>query len=166
VDSYRPETARSLTGSPGRIKLRFLTTPVREGNELALLVREALAEVGIDVEVVPLESSLFFQRLKRGDFQIFGSRLLRETEDDSIADYLLPGKNKNYFSWNPGRPLADRKGNLNWAAAEKQVLEELPFIPLFTWKHGLLLSDRIRKSPLQPRIEEDSFRFLSTLQLD
>lgn len=166
ADSFRPETARSLIGSRGPIKLRFLTTPVREGNELALLVREALGKVGIEVEVVPLESSLFFQRLKRGDFQIFGSRLLRETENDSISDYLLPGKNKNYFSWSPDRTLADKNGNLSWAAAEKRVLEELPLIPLFTWKHGLLLSNRIRKSTPPPRIEEDSFRFLSTLQLD
>jgi peptide/nickel transport system substrate-binding protein len=164
--SYRPESARSLIQAPNRIKLRFLTTPVREGNELALMVREALARVGIEVEVVPLDSSLFFQRLKRGDFQLFGSRLLRENGKDSVAEYLLPGKNKNYFSWNPGRTLAENNGTLDWAAAEKRVLEDLPFIPLFTWKHGLLLSDRIREGTRHPAIEEDSFRFLSTLQLD
>lgn len=165
-DSFQPATVRALIGSGERIKLRFLTTPVREGNELALLVREALGEVGIEVEVVPLESSLFFQRLKRGDFQIFGSRLLRETETDSVSDYLLPGKNKNYFSWSPKRLMAGKSPVIDWAAAEKPVLEELPFIPLFTWKHGLLLSDRIRNSTIPSRIEDDSFRFLNTLQLD
>ena len=97
---------------------------------------------------------------------MFGSRLLRESENDSIADYLLPGKSKNYFSWKPDRLLGTPGLDIRWSDAEAAVLEDLPFIPLFTWKHGLLLSARIRKSTLPLRIEEDSFRFLTTLQLD
>lgn len=165
--SFQPDLSRKWVrnhGSP--LRIRFLTTPVREGSELALLVREALAQVGIEVEIVPLESSLFFQKLKRGDFQLFGSRLLRETENDSLADYLLPGRNKNYFSWNPEQLTRSKEASLTWAKVEKPVLEQLPFIPLFTWKHGLILSKRIRSENNPPRIAEDSFRFLSTLRLD
>jgi ABC-type transport system substrate-binding protein len=165
--AFQPETSRSLVrahGSP--LRLRFLTTPVREGNELALLVRAALADVGIEVEIVPLESSLFFQKLKRGDFQLFGSRLLRDNGEDSLADYFLPGKNKNYFSWNSEKLTSMNGRTLTWDVVEAVVLDELPLIPLFVWKHGLILSKRVRTEKNPPRINEDSFRFLSTLRIN
>jgi ABC-type transport system substrate-binding protein len=166
ADAFQPTLSRSLLRSKPPLRFRFLTTPVREGYEQALLVRAALAGVGVGVEIVPLESSLFFQRLKRGDFQLFGSRLLRETAEDSIADYVLPDRNKNYFSWRPAPFHSEKDGGVPWSTAEQRVLEELPFIPLFTWKHGLLLSSRVRYDGAGPSIEEDSFRFLATLRID
>ena len=57
------------------------TTPVREGNENALLIREALKGVGIHVEVTPIETSLFFNRLTHGDFQIFASVINRNRSE-------------------------------------------------------------------------------------
>lgn len=169
---YSPEKSRALlaeagygssTGKP-RLSLRFLTTPSREGSELALLFREALAKVGVPVDITPLESSLFFQRLKKGEVQVFSSRMLREKESDSVADYVQTGGSKNYFSWSSLHP--NPLAHWTWAEIEPRVLAELPFLPLFTWKHGLLLSPRIRNAPAPEQLREDSFRFLSTLRLN
>ena len=172
--SHNPSNAEKWLDEAGlriqtdgwRTHLRYLTTPVREGNEVAALVREALKLVRIDVEIIPLETTLFFSRLKRGDFDLFGSRLMREHEDDPVDDYLRKGGSRNYFSnENPEfDQFIRRNGRATWNDAIRFVQADLPFFPYFTWKHGLLLSPRI-KAMAEPILLDDSFRFLSGLQI-
>ena len=143
-----------------RFTLHYVTTPVREGNEMALLVREALKKLGIVLEIMPLETSLFYQRLKRGDFEMFGSRLLRNSEADSVADLLGAHGQRNYFHY----PRLEKK-EFTWNEVKNQVLQDLPLIPLFVWKHAAVLSDRVLSNDSTSRQMDDTFRFLSTLSL-
>jgi hypothetical protein len=167
--------ARSLLDSAGykapsqgpRFHLSYLTTPVREGNELALLTREALKQIDIAVDVIPLETSLFFSRLKKGDFELFGARIMRTSNEESIAEYLKSSGLKNYFSYS-NAALDDelqKNSELPWIRAKKYVLQDRPFIPLFIWKHGLLLSSRVKLRAGDAFQSDDSFRFLTELQL-
>ena len=151
-----------------RLTLRYLTTPVREGNELALLTREALKQIGIRVEVSPLESSLFFSRLGTGEFELFGSRILRAGPDTPVAGSFKTGGLRNYFDYS--NPELDSRltthPDASWAELAPLLLDDPPLIPLFTWRHGLLLSKRIRKDSLRESDLDDSFRFLSRLPLN
>ncbi len=152
-----------------RFNLRYLTTPVREGNELALLVREALREIGVRVEVIPLESSLFFSRLKRGDFDLFGSRILRPTPETPVADLFRSHAPRNYFGYSNAGLDAYLKEHPEaaWPEIAGWVEEDLPCLPLFTWRHGLLLSSRMRwRGGSAPSRFDDSFRFLTSLQIN
>ncbi|MBC7397015.1 MAG: hypothetical protein H7333_06195 [Bdellovibrionales bacterium] len=143
-----------------RFTLRYLTTPVREGNEMAFLVREALGKVGVNVEIVPLETSLFYQRLKRGDFQIFGSRMLRNSESDSVADLLSERGARNYFHY-----AGLVENTFSWNEVKAQVLVDIPLVPLYVWKHAAVLSKRISVSDHTQTELDDSFRFLRTLSV-
>lgn len=173
-DSAAIRTRLDRAGFPenprgARFSLRYLTTPVREGNELAFLVREALKEVGIRVEVIPLETSLFFSRLKRGDFELFGSRVLRPTRLAPVGDLLRTRAPRNYFGYS--NSLVDSylttHPQATWDELAPFVKQDLPFIPLFVWRHGLVLSPRlgwIHGTP--PSDFDDSFRFLTSLQIN
>ena len=143
-----------------RMNLQYLTTPVREGREMAFLVREALKKIGMHVDIFPIETSLFFKRLTRGDFQLFGSRILRNGPHEIISDFLSPHGIRNYFHYDglPDRPF-------EWEEAKDQVLRDLPFIPLFSWKHAAVISDRVSSLPDTSSRLDESFRFLNSLRL-
>ena len=110
------------------ITLRYLTTPSREGQQLAYLTREALKKIGIRIEIFVYEPALFYAKIKKRDFDLYSST-------------SLPGI-KNILD-----------------------LPHTLLIPLFRWKHALIMNPRV-KTPKD--IEESfdySFRFLSSLQL-
>jgi ABC-type transport system substrate-binding protein len=162
------DQAGFLRGSDGvRFSLRYLTTPVREGNELALLTREALRTVGIRVEILPLESSLFFSRLQSGEFELFGSRILRRSANDPVGEHFVTSGKRNYTGYSNSilDALALRNPEAGWQEVAPLIAKDLPVIPLFTWRHGLLLSKRIRLESLNGALMDDSFRFLASLPL-
>jgi ABC-type transport system substrate-binding protein len=173
---YDPEAAaRELdqagfprSGENPRFSLRYLTTPVREGAELALLVRESLRSLGIHIEIIPLEPSLFFSKLNRSDFELFGSRIPRSNGGEPVSEFFTTGGRRNYFSFSD--PRIDHKLHANPDAGFDDLLpeirEKLPILPLFTWSHGLALSKRVRFSSDHPVMPDDSFRFLSLLRLN
>jgi hypothetical protein len=176
LPEFDPEASKKLldqaelkTKEDGfRFTLRYLTTPVREGNELALLVREALKQIGVRVEVVPLESSLFFNKLGSGEFELFGSRILRKSAEDSVIENFKTGGIRNYFGYSNLKldefVLSHPKAS--WTQIDPFLSPDSPIIPLFTWRHGLLLSHRIHPSGIDASTLDDSFRFLSALQLN
>jgi ABC-type transport system substrate-binding protein len=143
-----------------RFSLQYFTTPVREGNEMAFLVREALKNLGIQITIQPLETSLFYSRLKKGDFQIFSGRIIRNSEKDLVSDFLSPKGIRNYFSYDalPDHPFT-------WNEVKSQVFRELPIIPLYTWKHAAVFSARVSPLPETAAHLDDSFRFLNSLRL-
>ncbi len=161
---------RAGYATPGphpRFTLRYLTTPVREGAELASLVREALRKIRVEVEIIPLETSLFFSKLNRGDFDIFASRIHRETDHTPIRDFFETGRKRNYFGYSSPDldQLLKNHPETPLGGITEFIQRDLPVIPLFTWKHGILLSDRVRFEGDVPTPEDDSFRFLRLLRL-
>jgi ABC-type transport system substrate-binding protein len=149
---------RSPNGS--RFTLQYVTTPVREGNEAAMLVREALKAIGIRVEITPVETSLFYSKLKSANFQIFSGRMIRNGPEDAVSDFLGPHGIRNYFGY---AELPDR--SFAWDQVKAQVYRDLPMIPLYTWNHSAALSDRLTYLPDAATHLDDSFRFLNTLRI-
>jgi ABC-type transport system substrate-binding protein len=175
LPTYQPELARKILEEAGyrvqadgfRFHLRYYTTPVREGNELASLVREALKKIDIDVEIITLETSLYFDKIKRGDFDLMSSVWRRLDDHDSLADFLAPGAVRNYFHYETeaSKKLFATTPTADWVATLPLIEQELPFFPLYLWKHGLVLSKRIvAPADLASHIDE-TFRFLSELDL-
>jgi ABC-type transport system substrate-binding protein len=154
------EAGFKKTGSGPRFILHYQTTPVREGNEMAQLFREALKGLSIRVEIQPVETSLFFHRLTGGDFQVFSSRIYRNTAADPVSDFLSTSGVRNYFHYK-----AFSKSSFSWDDVKTQVFQDLPIIPIFTWKHSAVLSSRITYLPGTETKLDDSFRFLSLLRL-
>jgi ABC-type transport system substrate-binding protein len=151
-----------------RLSLRYLTTPVREGFELALLVREALRRIKIRVEVIPLEPSLFFSKLNRSDFELFGSRIPRGSAFVPVQDFFNTRGRRNYFSYSDARvdQIFRNRPEAGFDEILPRIREDLPILPLFTWNHGVLLSKRARISGDVLPNSDDSFRFLSLIRLN
>lgn len=174
---YSPDESRAELDRAGfpagpdgvRFRLRYYTTPVREGAETALLVQEALRKVGIAVEIVTLDNLLYFQKMKKGDADLFFNRWFRFTEQEPIADYLMTGGNRNYFGYSNEKLDRRLKKNPVLPARDlaKLIESDFPFFPLYTWRHGLILGPRIQV-PGDTQVEaelDESFRFLLLLDL-
>ena len=127
VDFVRPQNSFLI---PVHVStpLRYLCTPSREGQQIAMLTREALEKIGITVDIHIYEPSLFYSLIRKREFDLFSAR-------------TLPGT----------KTILDLPNTL--------------LIPLFRWKHGLILNSRV-SAPLKIEASmDDSFRFLSSLQL-
>ena len=111
-----------------RIHLNYLSTSTREGQQIAYLTREALNQIGIDVSIRIYEPALFYNKIRKRDFDLYSST-------------ALPGM-KNILD-----------------------LPHTILIPLFRWKHGLILNPRIKTDDKLESQLDYSFRFLSHLQL-
>ena len=57
----------------------------RSLNEAAMLFREAMKPLGIEVDIMPIETSLFYTKLKSGNFPIFSGRIIRNGNDDPVS---------------------------------------------------------------------------------
>jgi ABC-type transport system substrate-binding protein len=152
-----------------RFKLRYFTTTAREGYETALWVRHQLQKIGVDVQVITLDSILYFQKMKQGESDLFSGRWFRFQEEEPISDLLMTRGSRNYFQFS--NPKWDRRLTQNPTLSTTelhQIIEnEMPFYPLYLWRHGLVLSDRVHvpnDTTLVSSLDE-SFRFLMHLQL-
>ena len=156
IPSFQPEKARALLDEAGypqsahgpRFKLQYFTTPVREGNELAFLVREALKDVGIEVEVTTLET-------------------VRFSKQDSISVFLDSQGARNYsgFSDPDFEKVFRRNESSSYDDLKALIAQKLPLIPLYNWKHGLVLSGRIHAPESISSHLDETFRFLTDLRI-
>ena len=175
LPNYQPEQAKAdldqagfpIHGQQPRFHLHYFTTPVREGNELSLMVREALKAVGIQVEITTLETALFFNRLKKGDFDLFSTAWLRFTPQDSISIFLEEKGARNYFGFSSPefQQVFAQKPNAGYDDLKALISKELPLVPLYTWKHGLILGERVTAPDTIIERLDETFRFLTEVKL-
>lgn len=160
-------TAHPETGT--RFKLKYFTTGVKEGMETALLVQEALRKVEIEVEVVTLDTLLFFQKLKKGEADLFSMRWFRFNQNEPIQEYLATAGNRNYLGYS--NPKLDERLKQNPALSKDEFVQlienDFPFFPLYQWKHGLITSPRVRIQNREKLLQslDETFRFLLELEL-
>jgi hypothetical protein len=113
-------------------------------------------------------SSLFFSKLNRSDFELFGSRIPRGSALTPVLDFFGTQGRRNYFSYSDegvDRTLQGRP-DAGFDELIPRIREDIPILPLFTWNHGVLLSKRVRLSGGAPLNPDDSFRFLSLIRLN
>lgn len=126
-----------------RFTLRYRTTSVKEGHDLALIVQDQLRRVGIDVKIDQVEPAAFLPAIRRGNFQLFSSRWVG-VKDFSILERTLrsgaPDNRTRYKSREMDR-LLDENATL---PIQKKVLADLPYLPLWVWNHTLLVRKTLK----------------------
>ena len=174
ASEYAPRESESLLDQAGfprksggiRFSLHYYTTPVREGHELASLVAEALGRIGVELRITTVETSLFYSKLLHRDFDLFSTRWIRFSENDSIQNLLATHGKLNYTGYS--NPELDRRlegKSVSFQEVRELVAQEIPFYPVYQWKHAAILGPRIDADPETASRLDETFRFLSDLRL-
>jgi peptide/nickel transport system substrate-binding protein len=158
---FDPEAANRLLDQAGyprgadgvRMRLKYKATPVRDGYEVALIFREMLERVGIELEIEVVEPAVFFASIRKGGFQMYSSRWVG-ISDGSILDRTLKSSsldNRGGYK-NPEMDALLESAHLQKDPAkrieilklvQKKVAEDLPFIPLWYWKNAYILKSGV-----------------------
>ncbi|MBC7385693.1 MAG: ABC transporter substrate-binding protein [Cryobacterium sp.] len=142
-----------------RFHLRYKTTTVKEGLELAQIFRENLKAVGISLDLEPVEPAVFFASIRKGNFQIYMSRWVGASDGSLFYRTLHSGEKDNRVGYR--NPDVDawtasslRENNLLkrrkiLLSIQTKVFEEMPYFPLWHWTNALL----VRKDLVLPPSE-------------
>ncbi len=161
---YDPAQAEKILDQAGlvrgkdgvRIRLTYRTTPVREGNETARLFQAMLRKVGIELRIEVVEPAVFAQAVRKGGYQLHSSRWSGVSDASILFNTLRSDALHN--RWGYRQPSMDllldqarkeqrpaRRREL-LARVQKQVMEDLPYFPLWYWSNALILDRRWQQS--------------------
>lgn len=155
---FDPAGARRLlaelgysTAKPVEITYKTSTDPVRL--RIATVIRQQLAEVGVDVEIRSYDWGTFFADIKTGNFQMYSLSWVGVRSPD-IFEYVFHSRSVPPVGANRGRYKSPRADALIdaaiattdetamtglWKALQTQLLEDLPYVPLW-YEHQVFVS--------------------------
>jgi peptide/nickel transport system substrate-binding protein len=157
--SDRKAAAASLDEAhPGRLRVTLLTSTDRLRGTIARFLAQELAEVGADVEVVPLELGTLIGRLGAGDFELATLQMPEITEPNVLRVFLhsssVPpvGANRGRVHddevdrlLDEGESMLDTAARRTiYAALEKRIRDEALLIPLWHEDQIAVVSERAR----------------------
>lgn len=155
--AHDPEESERLLDQAGfpraqdgvRLRLKYRTTPVREGLETALLFQDLLKKVGIELTLDVVEPAVFLSSIKKGKFQLYSSRWIGVSDGSILYRTLRSGQPNNRVRYENAEmdallekamsevdPLR-RKELLK--TAQVRMMEELPYFPLWYWSNALVV---------------------------
>lgn len=156
---FAPELSRKLLDEEGftpdtktgvRLKLRYRTTPVREGIETALMIREMLSKVGIEIVIDVVEPAVFLSSIRKGEFQLYSSRYIGISDASILGHAFRDRDGGNRFKFKNDRINALIDDMMNEVRPEKRVksakevqkllARELPVLPLWFWNNAILIN--------------------------
>lgn len=143
---------------PGRLRVTLLTSTDRLRGTIARFLAQELAEVGADIEVVPLELGTLIGRLGAGDFELATLQLPEITEPNVLRVFLhsssIPpaGANRGRIQdAEVDRLLDEGAATLDggarkaiYAALERRIRDEALLVPLWHEDQIAVVSDRAR----------------------
>jgi peptide/nickel transport system substrate-binding protein len=158
--AFAPQIARALLRDAGtpRVHLSMLTTPDRLRLSIARVIAQELAEVGIDLEVVPLELGTLLARLSAGDFELASLQLPEFTEPHVLrfflhSDFVPPaGSNRGRVADAELSAMLDEGGRTVdvaerrriYARVDQRIREEMHIVPLWHEDQVAVTSARAR----------------------
>lgn len=156
-----------------RFRLKYKTTTNREGLELAQVFQEMLKKVGIQIDLDPVEPSVFFASIRKKNFQMYMSRWIG-VSDGSIFERTLHSGNKDNRvgyqdaltdEWLKGanQELDPEKRRALLVKVQERMLDELPYFPLWHWSNSLLIKNTL--TGVEPRDVSLSGSFISLTKL-
>jgi peptide/nickel transport system substrate-binding protein len=90
---FDPAAARALLAEAGapHPRLTLLTSTERLRGDVARVIAQQLADVGVDADVVPLELATMIDRLNAGEFELAVLQLPEMTEPNVLTRFLHSG---------------------------------------------------------------------------
>ena len=158
--AHAPQIAQALLRDAGhaRLHLSLLTTPDRLRLSVARVIAQELAEVGVDLEVVPLELGTLLARLSAGDFELASLQLPEFTEPHVLrfflhSDFVPPaGSNRGRVADaelsamldEGARTLDVAERRRIYARVDQRIREEMHVVPLWHEDQVAVTSARAR----------------------
>lgn len=154
---FDPARARAAVGGTRR-KLTLLTSTDRLRGTIARVIAQELADVGIDVEVVPLELGTLLARLGAGDFELATLQMPEVTEPNVLRVFMhstsIPpaGANRARLRDPEIDRLLDEGDAVNdpaerraiYIALERRARDVAMFVPLWHEDQVAVASERAR----------------------
>lgn len=145
-----------------RLSYKTSTNPLRR--RIADALAEQLAAVGIRVEVRSLEFGTFFDDVKKGNFQLYSLVWVGIAEPDALYNMFhsarVPpaGANRGHYQnaeidalLELGRRVLDEGERKRiYETVQRQLIEDLPYIPLWVQNDIAVVSKRVRGFRLYP----------------
>lgn len=160
---HDPEGARRIIAelSPGPLEL--LTSTDRLRFTVARAIAQQLGDLGLTIEVVPLETGVLFQRLAAGDYDLATLQMPELTEPHLLrwffhsasipsADRPTRGANRARYA-NPdvdawldeaGEKTDERERTALYAKVARRFAVDVPVVPLFHEAQIAVVSERAR----------------------
>jgi len=158
VFELNPSQAESLLDQAGfsrkkdriRFQLHYKSTPVREGIETALMIKDMLSHIGIEVKIDVVEPAVFFSSIKKGNFQLYSSRWIGISDGSILFRSLHSRQNLNRIHYQDAEmdqildsavtELDSQRRKSLLHQAQTKIAQDLPYFPLWHWNVALILS--------------------------
>jgi peptide/nickel transport system substrate-binding protein len=145
-------------GAAPRFRVTLLTSTDRLRVSVGRVIAQELADVGIEVEVIPLELGTMLARLEAGDFDLATLQLPEMSEPHVLRHFLhsafVPPSGANRGRVRDaeldslleagGRTLGTEARRAIYARVEAQNLEQMHLIPLWYEDQVAVVSERAR----------------------
>lgn len=182
--AYDPDESRRLLAEadvslPLKLSLFAMQTArpyMQQPTETAVFIKDQLAAVGIELEIVTQENNVHFQRLNRGEHDLGLVGWSSDVNDpDNILYQLLDPDNANDYANNNSRYRNDRVHELLMAAkrefdrptreayyreVQEITLRDAPTVPLVHTQMRVVMNKRVQDYYLHPASLE-RFRWTS-----
>ncbi|MBH1989179.1 MAG: ABC transporter substrate-binding protein [Myxococcaceae bacterium] len=170
VPKYDPKHARQILKESGYdlpIRLRYLVGTDRFRQSIALIYRQQLKEVGIELDLRIQEWGTLFQNIKQGNFDLY-SAIWTPVVEPNLYDWVFhsskipaegkSGGNRGAYrdaqvdSWIEEASQTfdkNRRAEL-YAHIESRLIQTLPYVPLWFEDQIVVLSQRLKNfTPLR-----------------
>ncbi|HWP59346.1 MAG TPA: ABC transporter substrate-binding protein [Candidatus Acidoferrales bacterium] len=172
---YDPEAAKRLLDQAGftdpdgagplpRFKLSYKTTTLDLRLRMAEVLKEQLAQVGVELEVRSLEWATFYSDVRKGNFHLYSLAWVGITDPDIYfnlfhsASVPPDGDNRGRYRNREIDALLDKaratldseKRKLLYREVQQRLALELPVIPLWWQKNVVVMQPHVRGFFPQP----------------
>lgn len=161
LSTYDPAAAEKLLEDAGyrrgadgvRLRLRYKTTPVRDGLEMARIFQSMLSKIGVQLTIDVVEPAVFLASVRKGAFQLYSSRWIGIADGSILYRTLRSGNPDNRSGYK--NPEVDRLLDLAIAEPDlekrktllRQVQidagDDVPVFPLWYWGGAVVLKNTV-----------------------
>lgn len=136
-----------------RLRLHYKCTPVREGMETALIFKNMLSKIGIELILDVVEPAVYLATIQKGAFQLYSNKWAGVSDGSILFRTLKTGQPLNRVGYtNPevDRLLDQAMMELNEDQRRKGLLqvqikmaEDLPYLPLWHWNTQVVINKKL-----------------------
>ncbi len=140
-----------LPRSPGILKLLFVAGDDYV-EKLLLALRERARRDGFDLQLIPLEQGLLFERLQKGDFELACCMSVFDPHPWVVLEYLEPQGPMNFTGWKHPR-LAEfssrlrQPGHASWRDLQSAWADNPAALPLLDFQSVIWVDRRLQVEP-------------------